>query len=106
MVQLTAIGLAAAIGVVTSFVLANFPFLSERWKKVEYKREIMALVFIFAPFVILGASCSNIYPTQYGCPQDAFVTAKFYIDNIVLGLTAFAGSQWSFTHGAEELQKK
>jgi len=101
--QLTSIGLAAAVGAIVSFVLASFPQISQAWSKVKYKREIMASVFILAPFLVLGLSCGNFYLTRYGCTEGAFVTPQFYVENIVLGFSAFAGSQWSFVHGAEKM---
>lgn len=103
--QLTAIGLATLIGAVIAFVLATFPKVSDWWLKIPYKVEIMAVVFILAPFIVLGLSCGNIYLTQYACPAGAFNTPQFYVDNIVLGLSAFAGSQWGYAHGAEKMQK-
>ena len=106
MAQLTSVALAASVGVVVSFILATFPKVRDMWAKVSYKAEIMAVVFILAPFAVLGLSCSNVYLTQYGCPAGAFVTPQFYIENAILGFTAFAASQWSFANGAEEMQKK
>lgn len=104
--QLTSLAIAAGVGAVLSFILATFPKVSDLWLKVPYKIEIMAAVFVLAPFAILGLSCGNVYLTQYGCPAGAFVTPGFYVDNIVLGLTAFAGSQFSFANGAKALQDK
>lgn len=103
--MLTSAALAGFIGVVVSFALAKFPKVSAWWKTVNYKVEIMAAVFILAPFVIMGAACGNVYFTQYACPSGAFVTAKFYVDNIILGVSAFAGSQFAWQHGAEDAQK-
>lgn len=103
--MLTSAALAGFIGVVVSFALAKFPKVSAWWKTVKYKVEIMAIVFILAPFVIMGASCGGVYFTQYACPPGAFVTLKFYAENIVLGVSAFAGSQFAWENGAEVAQK-
>lgn len=103
--ELTSLAVAAIIGAVVSFVLAASPKLSDWWKAVPYKREIMLGVFVVAPFAILGLTCGSIYLVEYACPAGAFQTPKFYVEYIVLGLTAFAGSQWGFTNGAHNLQK-
>lgn len=96
---------AALVGVVVSFLLAASPKLAGWWEKIEYKREIMLGVFVVAPFVVLGLSCGNIYLVEYACTAGAFRTPQFYIENIILGLTAFAGSQWAFVNGARFFKK-
>ena len=103
--QLNSAMLAAGIGAVVSFVLATFPFLAPRWAALWYKREIMLVAFLVAPFAIAGLSCGNLFFTQFPCVPDAFASVKFYFDNLFLGIVAFAGSQWAYTSGADELQE-
>ena len=103
---LTATGLSALLGAILSFVLAKFPKVSDWWKTVPHKELILVAIFVAAPFAIFGLSCSNAYLGEYGCPVGAFVTARFYIENIVLGLSAFAGSQMAWANGSKNLQKE
>lgn len=103
---LTSMAVAALVGAVVSFLLATSPKLAGWWAKVEHKREIMLGVFVAAPLVILGLSCGSIYLVEYTCPAGAFQTPQFYVENIVLGLTAFAGSQWGFVNGARYFNQK
>ena len=102
--QLTSAGLAALLGAVLSFLLAAVPGLTEAWDKVPYKRWVMFATFVLAPFAIFAIDCYGVYNLPFTCPAGAFVSVPFYVDNLVMGLSAFAGSQWGYTNGARTVK--
>ena len=85
---------ALFIGGALSILLETFPWVAAAWDKLPYKREILLVACLAAPFGLYALSCNGLDFTQeVSCPVDAFKSVIFYYSALKVGFAAFVGSQ-------------